>query len=113
MSIFDSKGGIYIEVDEANYPTHGREIIDYLHNSMKEPIFVRDLVYEEMLNKEIQEERQQLIEQLEEAKAREEEAEVREQEAILKLSIEGLSISKIASVFNISEEVIKNYLSEK
>jgi hypothetical protein len=113
LSIFDSKGGIYIEVDEANYPTHGREIIDYLHNMMKEPIVVRDLVYEEMLNKEIQEERSMLILKLEEAKAREEEAKIREKEAILNLQREGLSIFKIASIYGISEEVIKSYLSKK
>jgi len=30
LSIFDSKGRIYIEVDETNYSVHGREIIGYV-----------------------------------------------------------------------------------
>jgi DNA-binding NarL/FixJ family response regulator len=71
-----------------------------------------------MLNNEIQEERRQLIEQLEEekrlkeeAKAREEEAKIREKDAILNLQKEGLSDSRIASIFNISAEAVRNYLS--
>jgi len=73
---------------------------------MKDPIVVRNLEYERLLNEEIEDERQlvkQLKKQLHEDKKR----------AILNLYNNGLSISKIASAFGISEEMVNDYLSKK
>ncbi len=109
LSIFDYKGGIYIEVDESNYPNQGKELLTYLHNMMKDPIVVRNLEYERLLNEEIEDERQ-LVRQL---KADLNEEKRQKKEAILNMKSKGMSILDIESIFGISEEAVKNYLSEK
>jgi len=106
LSIFDNKGEIYIEVDEANYPDQGKELIYYLRNMMKDPIVVRNLEYERLLNEEMEDERIMV-------KKLKKELITKEKNAVLNLHKEGLSISKLASAFSISEEEVRNYILEK
>ena len=111
MSIFDPKGGIYIEVDETKYPEQGKEIIYYLHDMMKDPIVVRNLEYEKMLNQEIQEDRRMVQQLKEELKAKEENECEQKRTATLNLKAKGMSISDIASVLSISEEEVTKFFS--
>jgi len=72
LSIFNYKGEIYIEVDEANHPEQGRELIYYLRDMMKDPIVVRNIEYERLLNEEMEDERIMVRQLKERLKAKEE-----------------------------------------
>ena len=76
---------------------------------MKAPIVVRNLEYERLLNEEMEDERI-MVRQL---KVQLEAGQTREKDAILNLQKEGLSVSKIASVLNISESEVSSYLSKE
>jgi len=76
---------------------------------MKDPIVVRNLEYERLLNEEIEDERI-MVRQL---KVQLEAGQTREKDAILNLQKEGLGVSKIASVLNISESEVSSYLSKE
>jgi len=68
LSIFDSKAGIYLEIDEKEYPTAFLGFLERLSTVMKNPEVVRDLVYEEILNHEFQENHRKYTEMKEELK---------------------------------------------
>jgi len=128
LSIFDSKGGTFIEVDEQDYPEHGKEILHYLHDMMKDPIVVKDLEYERVFNEEIQQlrdKRNKVIKKLEERieeekKQKEEERKQKEEErkqketliktAVKNMRHKGLEISEIAAILDITAEQVQRYL---
>ncbi len=132
LSIFDSKAGIYLEIDEKEYPEACKGFLDRLHRVMKQPEVVRDLVYEEMLNQEVRQNYGKYLQLKEDIKIMEikfleekklkEKAKIREKEviaiakqgqkiAIINLKNKGMSTSEIASIFNFSEEEIKGLLA--
>ncbi len=65
LSIFDIRSDKFIEIDENDYPSAYKEILTRLHNAMKNPEIIRDLVYEENVNNERRADYEKLKESLE------------------------------------------------
>lgn len=112
LSIFDLRPEKFIEIDENKYPLECREFLTRLHNAMENPNVIRDLFYEEQLNLELRRNFNEVKELRSEVK-RLKEVEEQKRKAIQNLKQKGLSITEIASVFNISAEEIENMTLDK